>query len=100
MCRSIKTLRSGAIAATPEEIEAAALQFVRKISGYRKPAPKNADAFNAAVAEITLTSERLLSAIVLYPTYKRGQGDLYIPVAIATGSPPSMGMRHTPPPGM
>ena len=65
MCRSIKTLRSGAIAATPEEIEAAALQFVRKISGYRKPAPKNEDAFNAAVAEITQTSERLLAAIVL-----------------------------------
>ena len=65
MCRSIKTLRSGAIAATPEEIEAAALQFVRKISGYRKPAPKNEDAFNAAVAEITKTSERLLAAIVL-----------------------------------
>ena len=65
MCRSIKTLRSGAISATPEEIEAAALQFVRKISGYRKPAPKNEQAFNAAVAEITKTSERLLSAIVL-----------------------------------
>jgi hypothetical protein len=65
MCRSIKTLRSGAIAATPEEIEAAALQFVRKISGYRKPAPKNEAAFNAAVAEITRTSEQLLSAIVL-----------------------------------
>ena len=65
MCRSIKTLRSGAIAATPEEIEAAALQFVRKISGYRKPAPKNEAAFNAAVAEIAKTSEQLLAAIVL-----------------------------------
>jgi hypothetical protein len=65
MCRSIKTLRTGATAATPDEIEAAALQFVRKISGYRKPAPKNEDAFNAAVAEITKTSEQLLAAIVL-----------------------------------
>jgi len=65
MCRSIKTLRSGAIAATPEEIEAAALQFVRKISGYRKPAPKNEQAFSAAVADIAKTSERLLAAIVL-----------------------------------
>ena len=65
MCRSIKTLRSGAVAATPGEIEAAALQFVRKISGYRKPSPKNEEAFNAAVAAITKTSERLLESIVL-----------------------------------
>ena len=59
MCRSIKTLR-GTAPATDEEIRAAALQFVRKISGFRAPAPANAQAFYAAVAEITASSERLL----------------------------------------
>jgi hypothetical protein len=63
MCRSIKTLRSGAIAATPEEIEAAALQFVRKISGYRQPARRNADAFDRAVDDVAAVSRRLLDAI-------------------------------------
>jgi hypothetical protein len=59
MCRSIKTLR-GTAPATDEEVRAAALQFVRKISGFRAPAPANALAFDAAVAEITASSERLL----------------------------------------
>ena len=63
MCRSIKTLRSGATPATPEEIEAAALQFVRKISGFRKPSARHEEAFMAAVQEITGSSERLLDAI-------------------------------------
>jgi hypothetical protein len=63
MCRSIKTLRSGATPATPEEIEAAALQFVRKISGFRKPTQKHDEAFRTAVDEITGSSERLLEAI-------------------------------------
>lgn len=59
MCRSIKTLR-GTAPATDEEVQAAALQFVRKISGFRAPAPANAQAFDAAVAEIAASSERLL----------------------------------------
>jgi hypothetical protein len=63
MCRSIKTLRSGATPATPEEIEAAALQFVRKISGFRKPTQRHDEAFHTAVHEITGSSERLLDAI-------------------------------------
>lgn len=62
MCRSIKTLR-GTAPATDEEIRAAALQFVRKISGFRAPAPANAEAFDAAVAEITASSERLLQRL-------------------------------------
>jgi hypothetical protein len=49
MCRSIKTLRNGATIATSEEVEAAALQFVRKISGFRKPTSRHEQAFNAAV---------------------------------------------------
>jgi hypothetical protein len=63
MCRSIKTLRSGAVPATTEEIEAAALQFVRKISGFRKPSRKHDEAFWAAVKEISDCSERLLDSI-------------------------------------
>ena len=63
MCRSIKTLRSGAELATPEEVEAAALQFVRKISGFRRPTARHEEAFNAAVRDITVISERLLSNV-------------------------------------
>lgn len=63
MCRSIKTLRRKDQPATPEEIEAAALQFVRKISGYRVPSKKNQEAFDAAVEEITAASRRLLEAV-------------------------------------
>ena len=63
MCRSIKTLRRKEEPATPEEIEAAALQFVRKVSGYRRPAQRNEAAFNLAVSEISLASGRLLEAL-------------------------------------
>jgi hypothetical protein len=60
MCRSIKTLRRAETAATTGELEAAARQFVRKISGYRTPSVRNADAFEAAIAEIAASSTRLL----------------------------------------
>jgi hypothetical protein len=63
MCRNIKTLRVGDTPATEPEIEAAALQFVRKISGFRQPSRKHEDAFNAAVREISAVSERLLAEI-------------------------------------
>jgi hypothetical protein len=63
MCRSIKTLRRAETAATTGELEAAARQFVRKISGYRMPSARNADAFEAAIAEIANSSERLLDAL-------------------------------------
>ncbi|HLY35515.1 MAG TPA: DUF2277 domain-containing protein [Candidatus Limnocylindria bacterium] len=63
MCRSIKTLRTLDVPATPEEVRAAALQYVRKVSGYRTPAPVNAPAFNTAVDEIAAASERLLEAV-------------------------------------
>jgi len=62
MCRSIKTLRRADEPATPEEIEAAALQFVRKVSGYRKPSRANEEAFDSAVEEIAEASRRLLDA--------------------------------------
>lgn len=62
MCRSIKTLR-GDESAGEEEIHAAALQFVRKVSGYRKPSRKNEEAFEAAVDEISEASRRLLDSL-------------------------------------
>ncbi len=65
MCRSIKRLREGTVPATPEEIEAAALQFVRKISGFRQPAVHNTDVFDRAVAEITKSSQHLLDGLVI-----------------------------------
>ena len=64
MCRSIKTLRIADTPATDEDVRAAALQFVRKISGYRKPSQANADAFNAAVADIASASHKLLIALI------------------------------------
>lgn len=59
MCRSIKTLRSE-VPATEEEIRAAALQFVRKVSGYRKPSKVNEAAFERAVEEVAKTTQILL----------------------------------------
>ena len=59
MCRSIKTLRSE-VPATEEEIRAAALQFVRKVSGYRKPSKVNEAAFSNAIEEIALSTQKLL----------------------------------------
>jgi hypothetical protein len=63
MCRSIKTLRRPGEPATDDEVLAAALQFVRKVSGYRVPSRTNAPAFNAAVDEIALASHRLLTSL-------------------------------------
>jgi hypothetical protein len=63
MCRSIKTLRRADDPATDEEIRAAALQFVRKVSGYRAPSRANADAFASAVDDIAEASRRLLENV-------------------------------------
>ncbi len=63
MCRSIKTLRIGATPASNDEITAAALQYVRKVSGYRKPSTANEAAFEEAVAEVAEASRRLLEAV-------------------------------------
>jgi hypothetical protein len=63
MCRSIKTLRVGPVPASEDEIRAAALQYVRKVSGYRQPSSANVAAFEAAVGEVTEASRRLLEAV-------------------------------------
>ena len=64
MCRNIRTLHNFEPPASEEEIHAAALQYVRKISGSAKPSKANEAAFERAVAEVTEASERLLAALV------------------------------------
>ncbi len=64
MCRSIKQLRRPDQPPTAEEIQAAALQFVRKVSGYRAPSRANDIAFNRAVQEISAATRRLLDDLV------------------------------------
>ena len=65
MCRSIKTLRNSEMIIADDDIEAAALQFVRKISGYRSPSRANEQAFNRAVQEISRSSRALLDTLVV-----------------------------------
>ena len=64
MCRNIRVLHNFEPAATDEEIEAAALQYVRKISGATRPSKANEEAFARAVEEITAASKRLLASLV------------------------------------
>jgi hypothetical protein len=61
MCRSIKQLRQAETAATPDEIEAAARQFVRKVSGYRRPSRVNEAVFEQAITEISAATQKLLN---------------------------------------
>ncbi|MGV0792631.1 DUF2277 domain-containing protein [Mycolicibacterium sp. XJ1819] len=63
MCRNITELRGLEPAATGEEIEAAARQYVRKVSGITRPSAANVEAFEAAVAEVTATTTRLLGRL-------------------------------------
>jgi hypothetical protein len=66
MCRSIKTLRPPfAESAGPEEMRAAALQYVRKVAGMRAPSRANSDAFEHAVDEVARVTEELLSSLVV-----------------------------------
>ena len=64
MCRNIRTLHNFEPAATEEEVRAAALQYVRKISGTSKPSQANAEAFDRAVEDVAAISRRLLSELV------------------------------------
>jgi hypothetical protein len=64
MCRNIKTLYNFDPPANEEEIEAAALQYVRKVSGFNKPSQANQEAFDAAVAAVTEISSELLGSLV------------------------------------
>ncbi|HET7182503.1 MAG TPA: DUF2277 family protein [Candidatus Limnocylindrales bacterium] len=63
MCRSIRNLRHEDDPATTGEVEAAARQFVRKVTGFQKPSQRNAEAFEEAIAEIAAVSQRLIVAV-------------------------------------
>lgn len=63
MCRSIKRLREGAEVVPDDEIREAALQYVRKVSGFRQPTAKHREAFDRAIAEIAESSKELLDAV-------------------------------------
>lgn len=63
MCRNIRTLFNFEPPATPDEIRASALQFVRKLSGFTHPSQRNEAAFTHAVDEVTAAAERLLAAL-------------------------------------
>ena len=64
MCRNIRTLHNFEPAATDDEVRGAALQYVRKISGFTKPSQANAEAFDRAVDAVTEVTERLLAELV------------------------------------
>ncbi len=70
MCRSIKTLREPyAEQVTEDDVRAAALQYVRKVSGFRSPAAHNAAAFDAAVEAVTSATRDLLDCLVVRGTH-------------------------------
>jgi hypothetical protein len=64
MCRNIRTLYNFEPPATEEEVRAAALQFVRKVSGFNKPSKANEEAFNLAIAQVTEAARTLLESLV------------------------------------
>lgn len=73
MCRSIRTLRGPSGPATEEDVRAASLQFVRKVSGYRAPSRMNEAPFEAAVDEVSVAVRRLLSSLAA-PRSRAGSG--------------------------
>jgi hypothetical protein len=86
MCRSIVTLRRADAPATEDEIRAAALQFVRKVSGYRTPSRRNSEAFEGAIDEVAEATRRLLKAV--------GSPDAAATHATAHAHPHPTGGRH------
>lgn len=77
MCRSIKTLRPPFTEdVTPDDMRAAALQYVRKVVGMRSPAPRNAAAFEAAVDAVTEATEALLRDVVVRGGRRQASTDL------------------------
>jgi hypothetical protein len=75
MCRNIRVLHNFAPPTTPEEIRAAALQFVRKVSGATKPSTANQAAFDQAVDEIALSTERLLVSLPAREPQRTREGE-------------------------
>ena len=91
MCRSIKTLRPPATPeAGPEDVHAAALQYVRKISGYRAPSARNREAFDAAVEAVAAATQLLLDGLEVRPAPASASA------AAATTSPAPAASRTSP----
>jgi hypothetical protein len=67
MCRNIKKLRYPDRPPTDEELELAALQYVRKVTGYRKPSQVNEKAFDAAIADIAMATRKLFDELIVQP---------------------------------
>lgn len=65
MCRSIKPLRNMDHPVTEQEIQEAALQYIRKVSGYRKPSKVNEEAFNKAIEEVAESTRKMLETLIL-----------------------------------
>jgi hypothetical protein len=76
MCRNIRVLHNFAPPTTPDEIRAAALQYVRKVSGTAKPSAASLEAFERAVAEIAASTERLLGALPARAPQRTREGEL------------------------
>jgi hypothetical protein len=72
MCRSIKPLRLPDRPASEQEIQEAALQYVRKVSGYRKPSRANQEAFDAAITEVANATRKMLESLSLHQAHERG----------------------------
>ena len=67
MCRSIRTLRAAEPHPTTGDVQAAARQYVRKLSGYRTPSRANQDVFDQAIADVAAATERMLAALGTQP---------------------------------
>ena len=91
MCRSIVRLRDGDEIVGDEEIRAAALQYVRKISGYQKPSARNAEAFDGAIAEIAAATNRLLETLGV--EVEEGP-DRWVPSGARRSGPPTARPMH------
>lgn len=72
MCRSIKPLRLPDRPASEQEIQEAALQYVRKVSGYRKPSRANQEAFDVAIAEVANATRKMLESLSLHQAHEGG----------------------------
>lgn len=76
MCRNIRVLHNFSPPTTPEEIRAAALQYVRKVSGMTRPSAGNEAAFAAAVDEVAVATERLLASLTTRGAARTREGEL------------------------
>ncbi len=76
MCRSIKPLRNMDHPVTEQEIQEAALQYVRKVSGYRKPSKVNEEAFQQAIYEVAEATRKMLEILVNKPSIERNDSNV------------------------